>query len=174
MCRKGDYCRYLAEFHDEDQRKTYAADALKAYQAASESAKNMPSTNPIRLGLALNCSVFYYEIINSPDQACKLAKEAFDEAIAELDTLTEDAYKDSTLIMQLLRDNLTLWTAEEKGDNEGEFPHFGSYLINNHKKQCLLFNSLDINPPLSLSIIIVIIVKETCSSCISFVTRFLT
>ena len=34
--------------------------------------------------------------------------QAFDDAIAELDTLKEDSYKDSTLIMQLLRDNLTV------------------------------------------------------------------
>ena len=34
--------------------------------------------------------------------------QAFDEAIAELDSLKEDSYKDSTLIMQLLRDNLTV------------------------------------------------------------------
>ena len=41
-----------------------------------------------------------------------MAKQAFDEAIAELDTLSEESYKDSTLIMQLLRDNLTLWTSD--------------------------------------------------------------
>ena len=50
--------------------------------------------------------------------------QAFDDAIAELDTLNEDSYKDSTLIMQLLRDNLTLWTsdtqAEAEDGNEGE------------------------------------------------------
>lgn len=46
------------------------------------------------------------------DRACHLAKQAFDDAIAELDGLNEESYKDSTLIMQLLRDNLTLWTSD--------------------------------------------------------------
>ena len=74
---------------------------------------DLAPTHPIRLGLALNFSVFYYEIMGQPDQACELAKNAFDDAIAELDTLNEESYKDSTLIMQLLRDNLTLWTSED-------------------------------------------------------------
>lgn len=98
-----------------------------AYKNATEIASiDLPPTHPIRLGLALNFSVFYYEILNSSEKACKLAKAAFDDAIAELDTLSEDSYKDSTLIMQLLRDNLTLWTQEmpsEAGDSvpgEGE------------------------------------------------------
>jgi 14-3-3 protein epsilon len=75
-------------------------------------------THPIRLGLALNFSVFYYEILNSPDRACHLAKQAFDDAIAELDSLSEESYRDSTLIMQLLRDNQTLWTSSDGGDGE--------------------------------------------------------
>lgn len=62
--------------------------------------------------------MFYYEILNSPDRACRLAKAAFDDAIAELDTLSEESYKDSTLIMQLLRDNLTLWTSDMQGDGK--------------------------------------------------------
>ncbi|CAH2102711.1 unnamed protein product [Euphydryas editha] len=91
----------------------------KAYQEAFDIAKaKMQPTHPIRLGLALNFSVFYYEIINSPARACHLAKQAFDDAIAELDTLNEDSYKDSTLIMQLLRDNLTLWTSDTQGDGD--------------------------------------------------------
>jgi len=126
---KGDYHRYLAEFSVAEDRKGAAENSLAAYKSASDIAVNeLQPTHPIRLGLALNFSVFYYEILNSPDRACQLAKQAFDEAIAELDTLSEDSYKDSTLIMQLLRDNLTLWTSDMQGDekateeNEDETP----------------------------------------------------
>ena len=88
-------------------------------QTATDVAQTeLTPTHPIRLGLALNFSVFYYEILNSPDRACHLAKQAFDDAIAELDSLSEESYRDSTLIMQLLRDNLTLWTSSD--GNEGE------------------------------------------------------
>jgi 14-3-3 protein epsilon len=116
---KGDYNRYLSEFQTGDTRKESAGAALDAYQSASDIAsKDLPPTHPIRLGLALNFSVFYYEILNSPDQACQIAKQAFDDAIAELDTLNEESYKDSTLIMQLLRDNLTLWTSDQANDGD--------------------------------------------------------
>lgn len=118
---KGDYHRYLSEFQQGSNRKASASAALDAYQAASGVASSdLPPTHPIRLGLALNFSVFYYEILNSPDRACHIAKQAFDDAIAELDTLSEESYKDSTLIMQLLRDNLTLWTSDQAADADAE------------------------------------------------------
>ncbi len=81
--RKGDYHRYLAEFATGDKRKDSADKSLEAYKAATDVAQSeLPPTHPIRLGLALNFSVFYYEILNAPDQACHLAKQAFDDAIA--------------------------------------------------------------------------------------------
>lgn len=117
---KGDYHRYLAEFATGNERKEAAEHSLVAYKSASDVAtQELNTTHPIRLGLALNFSVFYYEILNSPDRACTLAKSAFDDAIAELDTLNEESYKDSTLIMQLLRDNLTLWTSDLQADDGG-------------------------------------------------------
>uniref|UniRef100_A0A8C9VPY8 Tyrosine 3-monooxygenase/tryptophan 5-monooxygenase activation protein, theta polypeptide b n=1 Tax=Scleropages formosus TaxID=113540 RepID=A0A8C9VPY8_SCLFO len=117
---KGDYYRYLAEVATGQDKKVTIENSQEAYQQAFDiSKREMQPTHPIRLGLALNFSVFFYEILNSPEQACTLAKQAFDEAIAELDTLNEDSYKDSTLIMQLLRDNLTLWTSDNTAD-EGE------------------------------------------------------
>ncbi|KAF3235393.1 hypothetical protein TWF192_000748 [Orbilia oligospora] len=118
---KGDYHRYLAEFASGDKRKDAASSAHDAYKSATDVAQTeLTPTHPIRLGLALNFSVFYYEILNSPDRACHLAKQAFDDAIAELDSLSEESYRDSTLIMQLLRDNLTLWTSSDSGEAEAD------------------------------------------------------
>lgn len=119
---KGDYHRYLAEVAEDEKKKKDIDDSQAAYQGAFDISKDqMPATHPIRLGLALNFSVFFYEIANSPDEACKLAKEAFDEAMKEIENLSSEPYKDSALIMQLLRDNLTLWTSECQGDGfEGE------------------------------------------------------
>merc|ERR1712000_784446 len=91
---KGDYYRYLAEFTSGDQRETAANESLAAYQKATTTAyAELPPTHPIRLGLVLNFSVFYYEIKHSPDSACQLAKKAFDEAIGELKSLNEESYK---------------------------------------------------------------------------------
>jgi len=119
---RGDYHRYLAEFKAGDPRKQASENALQSYQAATDIAKELAPVNPIRLGLALNFSVFYYEIYNAPDKACQLARQAFDDAISDTDIGDED-YKDSTVIMQLLRDNLALWTsdsqdAKDEGNDE--------------------------------------------------------
>lgn len=118
---KGDYYRYLAEVSQGSNRDDVVEKSRAAYAKAMDVAtEKMQSTHPIRLGLALNFSVFHYEIKNNPTDACNLAKKAFDDAIAELDTLNEDSYKDSTLIMQLLRDNLTLWTSDTQGEEQTE------------------------------------------------------
>jgi len=115
----GDYYRYLAEFVTD---KAYEQKAAEFYKQAQEiSTKVLDPTHPIRLGLALNYSVCFYEILKDKKAACELAKSAFDQAISGLDKLPEASYKDSTLIMQLLRDNLTLWTSESnQGVNDDE------------------------------------------------------
>ena len=102
----------MAEVAGEDTKQSVQNDADAAYTDAYKNSQILLSTNPIRLGLALNYSVFHYEIQGDPAKACELAKKAFDDAISQLDSLPEDSYKDSTLIMQLLRDNLTLWSSD--------------------------------------------------------------
>jgi len=117
---KGDYFRYLAEIIS-DEQQDYPKKAEESYKKAMEVAtQHLDVTNPTRLGLALNFSVCYYEILENKTEACTLAKKAFDDAISKLDMLNDSNYKDSTLIMQLLRDNLTLWTSEENKVNKDE------------------------------------------------------
>lgn len=81
-CRKGDYCRYRAEYSkNEDGSKKDDSDCIEkgaeAYKKATELAKALPSTNPTRLGLALNYSVFYYEINQESAMACEIAKKVY-------------------------------------------------------------------------------------------------
>jgi len=108
----GDYYRYLTEaFRTNEEYKKNCNDF---YGEAMDLAKaHLEATHPTRLGLALNYSVCHYEILEQKEEACKLAKEAFDEAIEKLDSLNDASYKDSTLIMQLLRDNLTIWNQND-------------------------------------------------------------
>jgi len=118
---EGDYNRYRAEYLKDDPWNKVVKAAETAYEAAAKLATaHLDETDPTRLGLMLNFSVFNYEVQKQTQKACDLAKSAFDKAIEKLDTLNDSSYKDSTLIMQLLRDNLTLWTSENEANNENE------------------------------------------------------
>ena len=108
--RKGDYFRYIAEITTGNDRKVAAENALLAYKSASGVATtNLPPTHKLRLQLALSFSVLYYDILNSPKRACRLGKAALADATAELDLLSEESYKEATMIMQLIINHLNLW-----------------------------------------------------------------
>lgn len=118
---KGDYYRYWAESLTGEKQKDIGKKAQEGYDGAMAIAeKDMPKAHPVRLGLALNYSVFNYEILNLPDKACTLAKKAFEEAMPELDKLEEEMYKEAATIMQLLRDNLSLWSTSQEEDKPEE------------------------------------------------------
>ncbi|GIQ81095.1 14-3-3 protein [Kipferlia bialata] len=110
---QADYFRYIAEIVSGERRKMAAEQALLAYKTATEIAEtHLSGTHPLLLGLGLNFSVFYFEILSNRDKACKVAKDAFDGAIPGLDDLSEASYRDSTLLMKLLRDNLNRWSSQ--------------------------------------------------------------
>mmetsp|Transcript_12020 Transcript_12020/g.28197 ORF Transcript_12020/g.28197 Transcript_12020/m.28197 type:complete len:251 (-) Transcript_12020:50-802(-) len=116
---KGDYHRYLSEFSTNPRCKQ---DAHDAYETAMGVAATLPAWHPIRLGLALNFSVFYYEVFSAPDKACVLAKAAFEDARKMMNEADQDTYKDSSAILQLLRDNLALWTSDLHQGQDGKPP----------------------------------------------------
>jgi len=110
---KADYFRYIAEIASDEEKLKAAESANGAYNEAKVLAdKELPLTSPIRLGLALNYSVFQYEVLHTPDDACNLARTAFKDAVSDLDNLTEDSFRDAIMIMQVLKDNLLLWTSD--------------------------------------------------------------
>ena len=116
---KGDYYRYLAEFTSGDKHGEVANSSLLAYKQANDLAGELACTNPIKLGLALNFSVFYYEVMNDPATACQIANQAFQDGIQQLEKIEDDQYKDSTTILQLLKENIDMWSvdlAQDQGD----------------------------------------------------------
>jgi len=113
----GDYYRYIAENAKGALMEEVKQKALKTYNEANQI--SLPPCNPIKLGLALNFSVFHYEVMKNHKIACELADQALQEALDKIDELEEDDFRDAKSIIELLKENLTLWK-EEDGDNKIE------------------------------------------------------
>ena len=114
----GDYYRYIAENAKGDNLDKVKQSALKAYNEAN--AITLPPCNPIKLGLALNFSVFHYEAMKNHKAACDLADQSLQDALDKIDELEEDDFRDAKSIIELLKENLTLWREEEEGGNEND------------------------------------------------------
>ena len=111
----GDYYRYIAENAKDAKLDEVRQKALDAYKQADDI--TLPPCNPIKLGLALNFSVFHYEVMKNHKAACDLADKALQEALDKIDELEEDDFRDAKSIIELLKENLTLWKEEEGDDN---------------------------------------------------------
>ena len=111
----GDYYRYICENAGEDIIAAVRDNALKYYKNANEI--QLPPCNPIRLGLALNFSVFHYEVMKNHKAAVELADLALQEALDKIDELEEEDFRDAKSIIELLKENLTLWKEEESGND---------------------------------------------------------
>merc|ERR1712187_836929 len=105
---QGDYFRYNAEFATAEMRGEMARNANTAYTAGMQQAVALPPMHPVRLGLALNFSVFQHETLQDTQGAIQTAKSTMMNA--QTDTSTpEESQKDAMLTIQLLQDNLGLW-----------------------------------------------------------------
>ncbi|EDO42821.1 predicted protein [Nematostella vectensis] len=108
-CGNYDACD-IDNWYDDDEA---AERSLGAYKhASSTAAEYLSPTDPVRLGLALNFAVFYKEILNEAEMAIMHSKQAYAAALPEMDSLSEEVYRDSNLIMHLLNDNITIWMEE--------------------------------------------------------------
>jgi len=112
----GDYYRYIAENAKDSVLEEVKNQALKSYEEANKI--ELPPCNPIKLGLALNFSVFHYEVMKNHKAACQLADEALQNALDKIDELEEDDFRDAKSIIELLKENLTLWKEEEEDGND--------------------------------------------------------
>ena len=110
----GDYYRYVAECATADKLENVKNGALKNYELAQASSKSLNACNPIRLGLALNFSVFHYEVMNNHKQACELGEQALSDALEKIDDVDEETFRDAKSIIELLKENLSLWKEEEE------------------------------------------------------------
>lgn len=110
----GDYYRYISESAKDAKLEEVKTAALAAYESANSI--DLAACNPIKLGLALNFSVFHYEVLKNHSKACELADSALQQALEKIDELEEDDFRDAKSIIELLKENLTLWREEE---NEG-------------------------------------------------------
>jgi 14-3-3 protein epsilon len=113
---KGDYNRYIAEYAQGDLKDKVSQAALDSYDAASKDASNLSPIHPISLGLALNFSVFHYEVMGDHDKACSIARDILDVANEEMKKIEEpdenENHRDAMSIINLLRENLDMWKME--------------------------------------------------------------
>lgn len=119
---RGDYYRYLAEMTKGQTREQYSSTSLDTYKFAYKHATcTLDPAHPTRLGLALNFAVYYHDIGQSPDRACFLAKHALDEAVAVASdpSFSTQSVEDALMILQLLKDDLLLWSAEMQHGKNG-------------------------------------------------------
>ncbi len=113
---KGDYNRYIAEYAQGDLKDKVSQSALDAYGKASADSKNLTPIHPISLGLALNFSVFHYEVMGDHEKACQIAKDVLDVANKEMANIEDpeenENHRDALSIINLLRENLDMWKME--------------------------------------------------------------
>ena len=112
MKMKGDYYRYLCEFKALTENKNYADESEKNYKNAIELSQNISWINPIKLGLYLNYSVFFYETKKDHKKAIQIAKEAVKSAKKYSDKLKEEEDKDAEITIQTLKENINYWEEE--------------------------------------------------------------
>ena len=110
----GDYYRYVAESASADKLGETKNGALEGYNEAQKLCETLNACNPIRIGLALNFSVFHYEIMNDHQMAIQIGEKSLSDALEKIDEVDEETFRDAKSIIELLKENLSLWKEEDE------------------------------------------------------------
>ena len=115
---KADYFRYICEFAEGNEYQDNLIKAEEYYKKAYEIAdKKLPIINCNRVSVALNYAIFLYEIKKDKKSGFDIAQNTFKESMKFIDDLEKPKYRDTLLIIQLLKENIIFWNSE-MGDEE--------------------------------------------------------
>jgi 14-3-3 protein epsilon len=118
---KADHYRYLAEISTGQNLRKYIENALQFYNDAYIASAELSPLNNIRLGIALNDSVFHYEVLNSSYKALEIATQSLNDALEELngksyEALEDNKMKESFVTIQMIKDNIHTWYEEMENE----------------------------------------------------------
>ena len=109
----GDYYRYIGEFVEGSLKNKIIENCNKYYSEGNKILNNFPYTNPIKLGILLNTTLFYYEIMDNPQKAIELSEIVVKMFEKEKEKNKIDKDSDSQKIYELVKENLDIWKAEK-------------------------------------------------------------
>lgn len=110
----GDYYRYMGESAKGEVLKMARDGALKHYQEAQTAVEGFHACNSIKLGLALNFSVFYHEGMDDIKKACEIAEYALDNAMSTIDDVDEETFLEAKRYIELLKENVANYKCIEE------------------------------------------------------------
>ena len=94
------------------------------YKKALTLAQNLPMHDLLKINLAINYSVFLYEIKNAREEAKAFAKQAFDECMKSIDELNKSKSLETITAIKILKENITLWDIEVEAAESFENEEF--------------------------------------------------
>ena len=106
----------MSEMSTGDLLDKTRSSAHEHYKQAAIASKDLLPCNSVKLGIALNFSVFHYEVMKEPKKAVSLAESAMEEALQKIDDVDEETYREAKSVLELIKDNLLKWKREEEGN----------------------------------------------------------
>ena len=121
---KADYLRNITEISMDREYIKFSEHTENQYKKALTLAQNLPMHDLLKINLAINYSVFLYEIKNAREEAKAFAKQAFDECMKSIDELNKSKSLETITAIKILKENITLWDIEVEAAESFENEEF--------------------------------------------------